>query len=129
MEIFPLLRKHIFSLDRIEEGESYGCIPTVRRQPSALTFVIRYIYKYKISDTKANNIVSFFIKIFTMVKITNLPDEVIMQILQDKNVKVKDIVSFQATCYRLQRITLSNNFWKKKYYKRYIFTHKFLILI
>jgi len=61
--------------------------------------------------------------------ITDLPEEVILLILEDKNIGTEDIVNFKATCNRFQQITLNRIFWRRKYWKRYFFIHKFFILI
>ncbi|XP_050459532.1 uncharacterized protein LOC126855710, partial [Cataglyphis hispanica] len=52
-----------------------------------------------------------------MATITDLPDDVIFIILENKSISYEDIANFQSTCKRLQQITLSNKFWERKYYQ------------
>ncbi|XP_025270365.1 uncharacterized protein LOC112639704 [Camponotus floridanus] len=51
-------------------------------------------------------------------KIEYLPIEIIGIILEDKSISIMDIMRFKSTCKRLQQTTLSNYFWKKKFYQR-----------
>jgi len=64
--------------------------------------------------------------------ITHLPDEIIAAILENKNISVEDIVNLKSMCKKLQHLTFSTKFWKKKFFQRYDFKYfliKFFIFI
>ncbi|XP_050465089.1 uncharacterized protein LOC126858655 [Cataglyphis hispanica] len=53
-----------------------------------------------------------------MATITQLPDDLILIILENEILNMEDIVNFMSTCKRFQQITLSYKFWEKRYYQR-----------
>lgn len=95
-----------------------------------------YVYIYELSDSNAEIVFvsSFFYhrliqSSFSMAEITQLPDEIIVFILENKNIAIKDVINFKSTCERLQCITLDNCFWKKKICQRYFYIFISFILI
>ncbi|XP_072755766.1 uncharacterized protein [Anoplolepis gracilipes] len=52
-----------------------------------------------------------------MATLTSLPDKMIIIILENKNLNIKDIVNFMSTCKKFQNIKRNNKLWKKKFYQ------------
>ncbi|XP_029159804.1 uncharacterized protein LOC114931821 [Nylanderia fulva] len=54
-----------------------------------------------------------------MILIQNLPSEVILIILENVTISLKDVENFGSTCVQFQRISHDKNLWRKKYAERW----------
>lgn len=50
--------------------------------------------------------------------INNLSMEVIEQILDSKELSIRDVMNFKKTCKRFYQTEMGNKFWKRKFAQR-----------
>lgn len=55
------------------------------------------------------------------IKVIDLPGNVLEVILKQKQISIRDVVNFGATCKGLHKIEFTEDFWKTKFLQRFVF--------